>query len=147
MYYWHIISGRWTNLISCHQGLKSRCGSSSKEKVFLEGCPDSLSLLYYLPSPSSGQSNYSDKSLKELTALPGKKEPQVSSSAFLSWILFLLELVISMLTTTIWMATTREKLSLPLTSSLLSAEEISCTFLMAATLFQNLWGLPWWRGG
>ena len=74
MYYWHITSGRWTNLISCHQGLKSCCGSSSKERVFLEGCPDSL---YYLPPPPSGLSNYSDKSLKELTALPGKEKPQV----------------------------------------------------------------------
>lgn len=74
MFYWCIISGRWTNLISCHQGLKSCSGSSSKERVFLEGCPDTLSLFYYFPY-SSSQSNYSDKSLKQLTALPGKMEP------------------------------------------------------------------------
>lgn len=135
MYYWHITSGRWTNLISCHQGLKSCCGSSSKERVFLEGCPDSL---YYLPPPSSDLSNYSDKSLKELTALPGKEKPQVSSSASSPWTPPLLELVIPLLTTTIRMATTREKLSLCPASSLLSTEEISCTFLRATTLSQNL---------
>lgn len=100
MYYWRSASGRWANLISCHQGLKTCSGSSSKERVFLEGCPDTLSLLYYLPySPSSG-SNYSDKSLKELTVLPGKKQPQVSSSSPSSWIPFLLEPVIP--TTTVW---------------------------------------------
>lgn len=86
MFYWCIISGRWTNLISCHQGLKSCSGSSSKERVFLEGCPDTLSLLYYFPY-SSSQSNYSDKSLKELTALPGKMEPQVRDSSPSSWTL------------------------------------------------------------
>lgn len=57
MFYWCIISGRRSNLISCHQGLKSCSGSSSKERVFLEGCPDTLSLLYYRPYSSFSQSN------------------------------------------------------------------------------------------
>lgn len=136
MYCCHTASGRWANLISCHQGLKTCSGSSSEERVFLEGCPDALSLLYYLPYSSSSRSNCSDKSLKELTALPGKKQPQVSSLSPSSWIAFLLELIIPTLTTTVWMATTHEKLSFSLTSPLLSAEEVSYTFLMAVTHFQ-----------
>lgn len=134
MFYWCIISGRRTNLISCHQGLKSCSGSSSKERVFLEGCPDTLSLLYYRPYSSFSQSNYSDKSLKELTALPGKMEPQVSSSSPSSWILFLLELVIVMLTTIFLLLHVKNWVFLS-TSSLLSAKDISYTFLRTATFF------------
>lgn len=134
MFYWCIISGRWSNLISCHQGLESCSGSFSKERVFLEGCPDTLSLFYYFPY-FPDQSNYSDKSLKELTALPGKMEPPVSSSSPSSWIL-LLELVFLMLTNIVLMATTCEKLSFTPMLSLLSAKEIKWTFLRTAAFFQ-----------
>lgn len=136
MLYWRTTSGRWANLISCHQGLKTCSGSSSKERVFLEGCPDAPSLLYYLPYSSASWSNYSDKSLKELPALPGKQPPQVSCLSPSSWTALLLELIIRTLTTTVWMATTPEKLSLFLTPPLLSAEEVSYAFLMVAALFQ-----------
>lgn len=103
----------------------------------MEGCPDSL---YYLPPPSSGLSNYSDKSLKELTALPGKEETTGPAAQRLHPEHLLCQTchpIVNSHHQNGYYTRKTESLS---ASSLffLSTEEISRTFLRATTLSQNL---------